>query len=205
MAFAFFDSVPSPAARAASCDAPAPQARMLASRVKLQLRFGGIASAVALMAALAGCAVGPDYVKPTTQLAPFHNHVETDQQTEAVAPPPPLDTWWTGFNDPMLVAIVQRALAQNLDLAASIARVQQARAAAAAAGAQLLPTVDFDAAASIEHQSTVSPLGSVAQSFPGYTRDQREYTVGAAASWEIDLFGGLRRDAEAARNEAQAA
>jgi outer membrane protein TolC len=92
-----------------------------------------------------------------------------------------------------------------LDLAAALARVQQACAAASAAGAQLLPTVDLDASATAQRQSLQSPLGTVANSFPGYNRYQREYTVGPAASWEIDLFGGLRRGADAATDEAQAA
>jgi NodT family efflux transporter outer membrane factor (OMF) lipoprotein len=101
--------------------------------------------------------------------------------------------------------VVQRALNQNLDLAAAFARVSQARAAAAAAGAQLLPTADLAATATAEHQSVVSAFGSAANGSPGYRRDQREYTVGAAASWEIDLSGGLRRGAAAAADELQAA
>lgn len=160
-----------------------------------------------LAAAVAGCAVGPDYVAPAAQLQPFHHVPATPETSPTRQAPqaPPLDTWWTGFHDPMLVTIVQRALAQNLDLAAAFARVEQARAAAASAGAQLLPTFDLDASASAEHQSLVSPIGSLARTFPGYSRDQREYAVGAAASWEIDLAGGLRRTAAAATNEAQAA
>ncbi|MEJ1977143.1 MAG: TolC family protein [Acetobacteraceae bacterium] len=157
-----------------------------------------------LAAALAGCSVGPDYVTPITSFLPFHNLAAVSaRKTPASAPP--LDHWWTGFNDPMLVTVVQRALDQNLDLAASLARVRQARAAAAGAGAQLLPTVDLDATATAEHQSVNGPFGTLARGFPGYNRDQREYTFGPAASWEIDLFGGLRRNANAARDEAQAA
>ncbi len=153
---------------------------------------------------LASCSVGPDYVAPLTSFMPFHNRRAVDaRQTQK--PPPPLDQWWTGFNDPMLVTIVQNALGQNLDLAASLARVRQARAVASSAGAELLPTVDLDASASVQHQSLESPFGALARSFPGYNRDQREYSVGPAASWEIDLFGGLRRSAHAARDEAQAA
>src|SRR5258705_185429 len=151
-----------------------------------------------------GCAVGPRYVKPTTNLAPFHN-LPAASATKPEFSPPPLDSWWTGFNDPMLVTVVQRALDQNLDLAAAFARVRQARAAAAAAGAQLLPTADLEATGTALHQSVASPLGAVANSFPGYSRDQREYTVGAAASWEIDLSGGLRRGKAAAADELQAA
>jgi hydrophobe/amphiphile efflux-1 (HAE1) family protein/NodT family efflux transporter outer membrane factor (OMF) lipoprotein len=159
---------------------------------------------LALSLCAAGCAVGPRYVKPTTNLAPFHNLAGVSA-TKPAFPAPTLETWWTGFNDPMLVTVVQRALDQNLDLAAAFARVRQARAAAAAAGAQLLPTADLEATGTALHQSVASPLGSVANSFPGYSRDQREYTVGAAASWEIDLSGGLRRGKAAAADELQAA
>jgi NodT family efflux transporter outer membrane factor (OMF) lipoprotein len=153
---------------------------------------------------LASCAVGPDYVKPQTDLAPFHN-IERVQAQSPTAAAPALDTWWTGFNDPMLVTIVDRALDQNLDLEAAFARVQQARASAQGAGAQLLPTLDLDGSATATKQSLQSPFGSVARSVPGYTRNQREYLLNGAASWEIDIFGGLRRQLNAARDELQAA
>ncbi|RAR67915.1 NodT family efflux transporter outer membrane factor (OMF) lipoprotein [Paraburkholderia unamae] len=161
-----------------------------------------IASAL-LGLAITGCAVGPDYVAPKPELAAFHN-IDAASRSQS-KPAPSLDQWWNGFDDPMLVEVVQRALAQNLDLAASLARVQQARAAAAGAGADLLPTVDFEGTATAEHQSAQSPLGKLASNFPGYSRTSHEYTLGPAASWEIDLFGGLRREATAAREEAQAA
>ena len=152
---------------------------------------------------LAGCAVGPDYHKPAMSFVPFHNQAAV--QAVAAGKAAPLDHWWTGFDDPMLVAVVRRALALNLDLAASYARLAQARAAAAAAGAQLLPTVDFDASDTALHQSLTSPLGTLARGLPGYNRDQHEYAIGPAASWEIDLAGGLRRNAAAARDEFEAA
>jgi len=158
---------------------------------------------LASILSLAGCAVGPDYHRPAVGLADFHGAAAVLART---APPaPPLDQWWTGFHDPALTRIIQRALAQNLDLAASLARVRQARAAAQEAGAQLLPTVDLDPQVSVQHQSLESPIGRIGRHLPGYERDQRDYDVGAAASWEIDLFGGLRRGSEAAHAEAQAA
>ena len=163
-----------------------------------------MAMVLGLSASLAGCAVGPHYAKPATNLVPFHNLAGVSA-TKPEFPAPALETWWTGFNDPTLVTVVQRALDENLDLAAAFARVGQARAAAAAAGAQLLPTADFGATGTALRQSAVSPFGFVANGFPGYSRDQREYTVGAAASWEIDLSGGLRRGAAAAADELQAA
>src|SRR5260370_21489583 len=93
----------------------------------------------------------------------------------------------------MLVTVVQRALDQNLDLAAAFARVRQARAAAAAAGAQLLPTADLEATGPTLHQSVASPLGSVADSFSRHSPDHRGCTVGGAAGWGIDLSRGVRR------------
>lgn len=152
---------------------------------------------------LAGCEVGPDYHVPLADLAAFHNAAAVDARQ---APPAPsLGDWWTGFHDPTLSRIVERALAQNLDLAASLARVQQARAAAQAAGAQLLPTADFVPQATAIRQSLNSQIGEIGKNLPRYNRDVRLYDVGAAASWEIDLFGGLRRGTEAAEAEAQAA
>jgi len=158
--------------------------------------------AALLALSVAACAVGPDYREPASDLAAFHN-LPTTNGGRAVAPS--LDSWWTGFNDPMLVTVVQRALSQNLDLAAALARVQQARAAAVSAGAQLLPTLDANAQALTERQSVDGSLGTIASSLPGYRRNQQEYDVGIAASWEIDIFGGLRRGAAAATAEEQAA
>jgi NodT family efflux transporter outer membrane factor (OMF) lipoprotein len=157
----------------------------------------------ALLLLLSGCAVGPNYTRPDAALAPFHNAAAV--VSPSAGAPAPLDRWWTGFNDPELVVIIQRALDQNLDLAAAFARVEQARAVAKATGAELLPTADLNASAASTHQSLESPFGAVGRNFPGFDRDEHEYSVGPAASWEIDLFGGLRRGAKAASEEAQAA
>ncbi|KWB20839.1 RND transporter [Burkholderia cepacia] len=163
-----------------------------------------IAGGMFVSAFLAACAVGPNYVAPETHMTPFHN-AQPVAERQTTLPAPRLDNWWTGFDDPELVKVVQRALAQNLSIQASIARVAQARAAAQAAGAQLLPTVDAGASYSAEHQSVQSPLGALANAFPNYSRDQKEYVAGATASWEIDLAGGLRRAHAAATHEEQAA
>lgn len=161
------------------------------------------ALAISLSLALTACSVGPDYVSPVASWMPFHNFRAVEDRKAPA--PPKLDQWWTGFGDPLLVTVVERALNQDLDLAAAMARVQQARALASAAGARLLPTADLEASATAQRQSLESPLGGLARGLPGYNRSQREYAVGPAASWEIDLFGGLRRGARAAREEAEAA
>src|SRR6202046_5781817 len=163
-----------------------------------------MAMVLALSADLARCAVGPRHTNPTTNLAPFHNLAGVSA-TKPEFPAPALESWWTGFNDPMLVTVVQRALDQNLDLAAAFARVRQARAAAAAAGAQLLPTGDFGATATAERQSLNGNLGTIASQVPTYRRDIHEYTIGPAARWELNVACGLRHGAAAAREEAQAA
>lgn len=157
-----------------------------------------------LLLALGGCAVGPDYLEPIANLMNFHS-ADTAASRAATAPAPQLDSWWEGFNDPELTRIVHRALDQNLDLAAALARVEQARAAARGAGAQLLPSVDLSSQGRRQKQSLESPTGAIAHNLPGYHRYQSLYDVGIGASWEIDLFGGLRRAAEAATAEAQAA
>lgn len=154
--------------------------------------------------ALGACMVGPHYAKPDVALAPFHNSAGPATAT-ATTPPAALDSWWTGFHDPMLETVVQRALDQNLDLAAALARVRQARAVARGAGAQLLPTADLGAGATANRLSLRSPLSAPLADTPGFRRDYEEYSVGPSASWEIDLFGGLRRGARAAGDEESAA
>ena len=153
---------------------------------------------------VSGCAVGPSYRKPPMNLEKFHNAAAL-QAGAMSTPAPTLETWWDGFNDPMLSRLVTAARAQNLDLAAALARVQQARAVAREAGAQLLPTFDLNGQATRIHQSLESPTGQIASHLPGFNRDQSLYDVGLGASWELDLFGGLRRGREAASAEARAA
>lgn len=168
-------------------------------------RHGGGAtlSGLLLATALSGCMVGPNYTTPKTTLSLYHNLDAASALQKQ--PAPPIDLWWEGFNDPMLVTVVQQALDQNLDLQAALARVQQARAVASGAGAALLPTVDLDASSTYTHQSLNGAFGSVSQGSPGFHRNGAEDVVGPSASWEIDLFGGLRKSSRAAQEEFQAA
>jgi NodT family efflux transporter outer membrane factor (OMF) lipoprotein len=160
--------------------------------------------AFALGASLTGCTVGPNYQRPIVKLQPFHNAPSIEARTASL-PAPPLDQWWTGFDDPELTRIVKRAMDQNLDLAEAMTRVQQARPAAREAGAQRLPSGDLNASTTTLYQSTESETGRLASHLPGYSRTQNYYDLGFIASWETDLFGGLKRGAEAASAEAQAA
>jgi NodT family efflux transporter outer membrane factor (OMF) lipoprotein len=151
-----------------------------------------------------GCTVGLHYRKPVIAVQPFHNAPSIESR-QAVLPAPKLDTWWTGFDDPELTRIVERVLSQNLDLAESLTRVEQARAAAKEAGAKLKPSGSLAAQSNSFRQSLDSPFGRYATNFPGFNRNQSYLDLGLEASWEVDLFGGLKRGAEAATDEAEAA
>jgi NodT family efflux transporter outer membrane factor (OMF) lipoprotein len=151
---------------------------------------------------MAGCSVGPKYRSPVVPVQPFHNVPPASTQKSAA---PPLDTWWEGFKDPQLTRIIQRSIDQNLDLAASLTRVEQARAAAKEAGARLKPSGAAYAQSSSFRQSLDSQVGRVAGGLPSFTRNQSYLDLGVPASWEIDLFGGLRAGVEAASAEVQAA
>jgi NodT family efflux transporter outer membrane factor (OMF) lipoprotein len=152
-------------------------------------------------AALAGCAVGPAYHAPDLAV-PFAYHGATALAArDGEAAPPALADWWRGFDDPELARIVERTMAQNLDVAASQERVAQARSAAARAGASRLPVASADASVARERQSLQSPLGKIASSFPDYERTQTLEQSGIGASWESDIAGGPRRGEEAADAE----
>lgn len=151
---------------------------------------------------LTGCSVGPKYRPQAVPIQPFHNAPPAGERNTAA---PPLDTWWEGFHDLELTRIIQRVVDQNLDLAASLTRVEQAQAAAKEAGARLKPSGAVSAQSNTFRQSLESQVGRYAGDLPGFHRDQSYLDLGVAASWEIDLFGGLRAGVEAASAEVQAA
>ncbi|HEX8893907.1 MAG TPA: efflux transporter outer membrane subunit [Terriglobales bacterium] len=155
-------------------------------------------------AMLTGCTVGPKYRPPSDQLQPFHNAPAIAGRATNLSAPP-LDTWWTGFQDPELTRIIQRALDQNLDLQAAMTRVEQARAVAKEAGAKRLPAGTLNAQAEAFRQSLESQVGRYSPVLPGFNRNQSYYDLNVGATWEADIFGGLKRGAQAATAEAQAA
>ncbi|MBV6836994.1 efflux transporter outer membrane subunit [Xanthomonas campestris pv. merremiae] len=144
-----------------------------------------------------GCAVGPDYARPEAPLQDrYIGQADIAQRQAAV--PAELSTWWDGFNDPDLSRYVNAALAQNLDLAQAGARVAQARAGLSAATAALLPAGNVSGSATRAYQSLETPLGQVLDSTPNFDRHASVYEANLGASWELDLFGGLRRGRQAA-------
>lgn len=147
---------------------------------------------------MAGCAAGPAYQRPLVAVpARFHNADAIDARPAST--PVDLVTWWRGFNDPTMVTLVEEALRNNLDIAQAAARVQQARAGLRAANAALLPSGQGTANATYQSQSLETPIGRALSAAPGFERSTGLYGAGVGASWEPDVFGGLRNGQTAAR------
>lgn len=144
---------------------------------------------------LAGCAVGPDYARPTSTLP--EQHKKATATAQAVAPVNA--EWWTLFNDATLNQLVQQTLAANQDLQAAIARIEASEAVAREAGAELYPSIGLAANGSRNRIS--------GETFSGKNTGSATYNNRRAAlslSYEVDLWGRIRRSNEAARAEALA-
>lgn len=142
---------------------------------------------------LAGCAVGPNFTRPETAV-PDGWAGPTPQPSAAEVD---LTQWWIVFNDPTLTSLVEEAVESNLDLRIATARIRQARASRGVAVSGIGPTVD---ASGSFRQSRASSAGADTKS-----PTVNNYQAGFDAGWEIDIFGGVRREIEAADAELQSA
>ncbi|MGD0537077.1 MAG: multidrug efflux RND transporter permease subunit [Verrucomicrobiota bacterium] len=164
-------------------------------------KIAGAVTSLGLLAAtsallLGGCAAGPNYHAPRTEVsAAFAGGSPTNFAAAPIA-----ITWWRGFNDATLDRLVDRAVATNHDLRIATARVREARALRTQAAFGLAPTVTADAG----YNKSLTSKDS--EPFP-LTRQQRElqlYNAGFDATWELDLFGHVRRAVEASTAEVAA-
>jgi len=137
---------------------------------------------------LAGCAVGPNYKRPFIN-APELFRGETYISTNSFASLP----WWQVFHDDTLQSLIRTALTDNYDLRIAVTRVEQARAMAAQARAGFFPQINYAATAArgknVGGGNTPSPTGTIGNVF----------AADVNASWEIDLWGRIRRLNESAR------
>jgi multidrug efflux system outer membrane protein len=151
---------------------------------------------IALALLASSCAVGPNYKTPkTTVSSAFGNANQPHLETNDVAV-----VWWQEFHDRTLDQLVDRALAHNHDLRIAAATLREARALRRTSQFDLLPTVNGDAGWS----RTVLSKAAL----PGVPRSGREtelYDLGFDATWELDIFGRLRRSLEANSAEVQLA
>jgi NodT family efflux transporter outer membrane factor (OMF) lipoprotein len=167
------------------------------------MRVPSLTTALVASSLLAGCAVGPDYRRPEIASPATFMGGAAVAARDAASPAAADKRWWSRFGDPMLTQLVDKALAQNLDIAQAVARVTQARAGLHEANAALLPSGAVSGSAAALRLSQDTLQGREVTAF-GTSRNTENYEADLGASWEIDLFGGLRRDREAARDEYQA-
>jgi outer membrane protein, multidrug efflux system len=145
----------------------------------------------ALVATAACTAVGPDYERPEIPLPASYTAELERGLAERRAE---LDTWWEKLGDPKLNEFVTRALESNLDLRIALTRIRESRAARGIAATELVPRVDVSGA---YDRRQISFQNAVA--FGPRANDQ--FSVGLDASWEIDLWGRIRRNIEAAEGD----
>ena len=140
--------------------------------------------------AIAGCTVGPDYQRPKVSMPATWVGATTQPTTQpttrtsiTTVEPTALREWWTAFHDATLDSLIQRALESNLSLQQAELRIRQARAARAVVASGLWPSVDVSAS----YRRSRAKIGGADL-----------YQAGFDASWELDVFGGVRRGVEAA-------
>lgn len=150
---------------------------------------------------LAACTAGPNYVKPAVAVPPGF----AEAHAEPVLSDSDLAAWWRVFGDPELDKLVDRALAQNLDIETAVARIRESRARERVAGASAFPRVSAQGSVTrqrISENAIPVPPGAGGAGPGSLGLPGSEFTTwraGFDASWEVDLFGRTRRSVEAAR------
>ena len=148
---------------------------------------------------ISGCMVGPDYHAPRPGAPSGWAGViqaPEGQPSVPTAQPAELTQWWKQFDDPVLTQLVEDALKTNLDLQLAVAVLRQARAARGIAVAALWPALTGSAQYQRETTATLSPAAA--------SPSQNLYQAGFDAAWELDVFGGQRRNVESADANIQA-
>ena len=149
-----------------------------------------IAVSMMLAAALAGCAMGPDYKRPALD-TPASFRFAPGATTNSFGDLP----WWEVFKDPQLQDLIRAALTNNYDLRQAVARVEQVRQQAVIVRSPLFPQIGYGGEVGRGRNAafnTPSPLNGATESSAAATLN---------ATWEIDLWGRIRRQSEAARAE----
>jgi len=154
------------------------------------VRSRAFAWIVVAAAMLAGCAIGPDYRRPAVAEPPtFRGQAIAEVASLADVP------WWDVFQDPSLIALIREALPNNYDVRIAAARVQEARANLGVARSDFFPSLDYGVIAA-RGQVLPGVLG-----FPGARAPEpsNAYSATMTMSWELDLWGRIRRLNEGAR------
>jgi len=159
-----------------------------------------------VVATLAGCTVGPDFAAPQAPAATAYQPSGEATSSRVALGEGPAQRWWTAFGSPQLNGLVDRALANNRSLAASNATLAASMNELRAVAGRRLPQVDANARVD-QQQVNLAAFGfsSTNPLAPAGNPEFHLYSVGGGVSYDLDLFGGLRRQVEqsAARVEAQ--
>lgn len=139
------------------------------------------------VATLAGCTVGPDYQRPEVAMPAAYRAHLADASAGVAGP------WWRQFGSPTLARLVDEGLKNNLDLQRASARIEQYSGQLRTVRAGLFPQLGLGLGArrALSDQFVDTPLA-------GFDGVANQYQAGLSASWEIDLWGKLRRQSEAA-------
>ncbi|HEX4171168.1 MAG TPA: efflux transporter outer membrane subunit, partial [Acetobacteraceae bacterium] len=158
-------------------------------------------AAIGMSGLIAGCAVGPNFVQPDSNLPEVsfqgdHGKVAADARLPAPTDP----TWWRVFRDPVLTSLEQQVAAANLDVRTATVRLAESRYQRGVTAAAQFPTFNGDAKYTRELYSENGIVGLIAPlAGPGFTVPPiNDYNTGFDASWELDLWGKVRRQVEAA-------
>lgn len=157
---------------------------------------------VLVVATAGGCAVGPDYRRPPADVAPSWSP-EAPWREAAPSDAQLKGRWWELFQDPVLDPLVDDALRSNQSLRVAAARLDQARSQVTIARSYLYPELDFGASAARGRLSANRPLGGFVA--PTQTTPQNDFVLGPSISYELDLFGRVRRQVEGYRAAAEQA
>jgi NodT family efflux transporter outer membrane factor (OMF) lipoprotein len=167
---------------------------------RLAPRAARKAATLAVLLLLVGCTVGPDYVRPTVEAPAAYKEAQPWKPAEP-RDGGPRGNWWEVFADPMLNDLVARVEIDNQNIKAAEANVRQARALTAQARTAFFPTVTGDAAAT---RGSVSGGGRGGNGTAASGGVANAYNVALDATWELDLWGRVRRNVESAEASAQA-
>jgi NodT family efflux transporter outer membrane factor (OMF) lipoprotein len=153
---------------------------------------------------LTGCTVGPDFQSPEMREAPRRSASDGGSVTSRTVEGAVDIVWWKSFRDVQLSSLVERLVAQNLDLETAAERVVQSVAQRQVAVSQGLPHIDGQSSSTYDRQSPNGTL-SLLTPAPGASLEYALFRDGLTSSWQLDLFGRVRRAVEAADAETLAA
>jgi len=161
------------------------------------LRFVQYISGPTLALGLIGCTVGPDYQTPEVREAPRRSMPDGGNVPSRTVEGAVDITWWKSFRDVELSSLVERVATQNLDLKTAAERVVQSVSQRRIAASQGLPNIEGQSSATYNRQSPNGTL-SLLTPAPGAPLEYGLFHDGLTSSWQLDLFGRVRRAVEAA-------